>query len=92
MSEENKAKLIAAVKGKPRSEEHCRHISESKKGKYLGDKNPRARAVRCVETGEKFSCAKYAAEWVGIPTGNHNIVSVCRGKLKKAYGYRWEYV
>lgn len=91
MSKVNKEKLIAAIKGKPRSLEHCKHISESKKGVYAGDKNPRAKAVRCIETGDVFTCAKYAADWLGVSGGNHNIISVCTGNLKSAYGYHWEY-
>lgn len=84
-------KLSAALTGREFSEEHKRHISESKKGVYSGHKNPRAKAVVCVETGQVFLCAKYAAEWVGCPGGNHNIISVCTEKLKHAYGYTWRY-
>lgn len=37
-----------------------KRVTES--GRYIGDKNPKARAIMCVETGEVFSCIKYAQE------------------------------
>lgn len=90
-SEETRKKLSIALTGREFSDEHKRHISESKKGVYSGHKNPRAKTVVCIETGDVFLCAKYAAEWAGHPGGNHNIISVCTGNLKSAYGYTWRY-
>lgn len=89
-SAETRRKLSAAHTGKVFSAEHCRHISESKKGTQAGANNPRARKVRCIETGRVFETIKEA----GIFTGGSpkNIISVCRGNLKTSGGYHWEYV
>ena len=35
-----------------------------------GGKNPRAKAVRCIETGEEFSCAADAGRAYGLAPGN----------------------
>lgn len=57
--------------------------------KMTGSNNPRAKKVRCVETGEVFDTIKDAQEWLGIKTG---ICECCKGKLEKAGGYHWRYV
>lgn len=88
-TEEHCRKLSEALTGREFSEEHCRHISESKRGKYTMSDNPRAKCVRCVETGKVYSCMKEATAELGI--NNHNISSVCKGKLKTAGGFHWEY-
>ena len=89
-SEDTRKKLSIALTGRKFSEEHCRHISESKKGTQVGKNNPRARKVRCVETGVVFDTIKDAGEFIG--GSPKNIISVCRGKLKTSGGYHWEYV
>lgn len=38
-----------------------------------------------------FNAIVDAARFIGIKQSGH-IVSCCKGKLKSAYGYRWEYV
>lgn len=64
------------LKGVPRSEEYKQMMSEKFKGRLIseetkkkmsenhydcsGGKNPRAKKVRCIETGEVFDCAKDA--------------------------------
>ena len=53
-SEETRRKLSEAHKGRVFSKEHCRRIGESKKGTQAGANNPRARKVRCIETGTVF--------------------------------------
>ena len=83
-------RLSEALKGRTFSEEHCKHISESKKGVYAGANNPRARKVRCIETGVVFSTIKDAGLFIG--GSPKNIVSVCRGRLQTSGGYHWEYV
>lgn len=89
-SEEYRKKLSESLKGRVFTEEHCRHISEGKKGTQAGKNNPRARKVRCVELDIVFDTIKEAGEFVkGSPK---NIISVCAGRLKTSGGYHWMYV
>lgn len=88
-SEETRRKLSIANTGKVFSEEHRKHISESKKGVYVGKNNPRARKVVCVETGVVFDTIKDAGVFTG--GSDKNIVSCCRGRLKTSGGYHWKY-
>ena len=86
--------------GTHHSEETKRKISESNKGKYpsketrekmsknrpdvSGSKNPRARKVRCVETGEEFDTAKEAGDKYKMCPSNPGcgIRDCCRGRRK----------
>lgn len=90
LTEEQRKKLSASLKGRTFSPEHCRKISESKRGKYTLADNPKAKRVRCIETGKVYACMKEVTNELGIC--NHNISSVCAGKLKTAGGFHWEYV
>lgn len=78
-SEESRKKISEARKelykrtthpcvGKKLSEETKKKISEAriKNGAGIGGKNPSARKVVCIETGETFECIKYAAEHYNI--------------------------
>ena len=92
-------------KGKRTSEEVKRHLSEINTGEkspmygkkrpehsqnMSGAGNPRARRVRCKETGEEFGCVKDAAKKYG--TQNSNIIKMLSGFQKTAAGMTWEYV
>ena len=64
-TEETKQKMSKAKKGKPRnplSEGTKQKLSEA----FKGDKNPRARAVVCLETLQVFTTTKEASEWCGV--------------------------
>lgn len=50
----------------------------------------RTTKVRCIDTGEVFSCIKAAAEAYGI-INRGGITECCRGRAKTAGGLRWEY-
>jgi hypothetical protein len=52
--------------------------------------NHKARAVRCLDTGEVFKTIAQAAEKYGLP--GSCISDCCRGVQKTAGGLRWEYV
>ena len=90
LTEEQRKRLSESLKGRVFSLEHCRHISESKKGKATMANNPKAKRVRCIETGKVYGCMKEAMLDTGA--NSHNISSVCSGKLKTAGGFHWEYV
>lgn len=51
--------------------------------------------VICVDTGITFESGRAAADWLrsnGYPTArNSHISSVCKGKLRRAYGYAWRF-
>lgn len=76
-------KISEKIKGKPKTEEHKRKISEAK----TGDNNPMAKKVICLETKQVFNCIKDASEWCG----KKGISGCCRGQQKTAGGYHWMY-
>ena len=84
-TEETKTKIRESNKGKIVSDETRRKISESR----IGEKNPIARAVTCIETGETLWGAKAFQDKYGFY--GTNITRCCRGKKKTAYGYHWRY-
>lgn len=52
--------------------------------------NRHAKPVRCVETGIIYPSVSFIQRTFGY--NQANIASVCKGKLKTAYGYHWEYI
>ena len=47
------------------------------------------RKILCVDTGQVFKSSTDAAKSCnGFPS---NIINCCQGKIKSAYGYRWQY-
>ena len=85
-SEETKEKLRQAALGRKLSQETKNKISNATKG----EKNPRAKTVLCIETGQIFSTIKEAANLFNID--NSSICKVCNGKQKTAGGYHWQYL
>jgi len=75
----------ARQRGKPKSENHIRALRQS-----------RARAVVCVENGEKVDAFIDAVNWAretqDRPTANHSkILRAMKDEKFTAYGYRWKY-
>ena len=102
-TEETKRKISKGQLGKKLSEEHRTKISESRKGftrtlqsrlkqskSICGDKNHKAKRIRCIETGKVYSHIKLAACEIGV--SNSTISSCLRGKSKTAGGLHWEYL
>lgn len=77
---------------RPKSEEHRKHLSESRKNKGIavGAKNPNAKKVYCTETNTVYSWAGEAAEALNINV--RSIRQCCQGILKTAKGYHVSYV
>ena len=75
---------------KHHSEETKLKISIKNKGKFAGNKNPRARKVQCIETGKIYECIKDAIEDTGITT----IGACCKGTIKicRKSGTHWRYI
>lgn len=66
------------IKNKKLSEKHKKNISKSIKG----NKNPRARKILCITTGEIFSYIEEVEEKYNIKTSG--ISACCRGDRKSA--------
>ena len=77
--------------GKRHSEETKKKMSADRKGRHANEKHPRARKVKCIETGEVFNCIKEAGEKSGA--NRHHISQVCLKQhgRKTAGGFHWEY-
>lgn len=78
--------------GKKHSEATRRKISEVQKGKRVSGGNPHAKAILCIETGERFPCITDACRKLGASERSSHITTVCKGRRKTAFGYRWEYI
>lgn len=89
--------------GKHHTEEGKKHISEALRGHsvsestreklkahFSGAKSPRARAVRCLDTGVIYRAVSEAALATGAEATS--IVRCCKGQLQRAGGFHWEYV
>lgn len=88
IAEETKVKMR-----KPKPYGFGERLSIAKKGKaivsFLGSGNPRAKAIRCIETGEIFPFIQAAQDRYTFNI--KNIAACCRGERKSAGGYHWEY-
>lgn len=89
---EKKAKWVQAHLGKRLSEEAKHHLSESR----IGAKNPVAKSVICLTTGQVFDTVKEAAEFYGLksPSGigraiTHTQGRKTAGKLKDGTSLEW---
>ena len=78
--------------GKKRTEETKRKLSECKKGKYIGDKNPRAKAVIGFKINgcniKHYKCMKESEKDGFNPKCIRNC---CKGKQKNHKDYVWYY-
>lgn len=85
-------KISESRKGMTFSEEHRLHLSQAKKGKYCGAKNPSAKAVKQYSLNREYiktwDCLADVDRALGISKGN-----ICRA-IKydgTAGGFRWGY-
>ena len=56
----------------------------------MNENHPRAKRVRCIETGEEFLSARKAAE--AYHTTHTCITRVCNGERKTTLGKHWEWI
>lgn len=89
-SEETKKKISEANKGKPKSEETKKKMSKAKKSMYIGENNPRAKKVHCIELNITFNTLKEASEKLNICRSS--IGDCLHGRQKTAGGYHWKEV
>lgn len=94
-SDSHKNKLSKAMRGKNNPFYGKKHSEESKRkislnhADFSGRKHPRAKAVRCVESGTVYDSAASAALETGIL--QPSISKCCLGYRKTAGGVHWEY-
>lgn len=84
-TEETKQKISETLTG--------RHLDEAQKekiAKFMNTQHPRAKKVRCIETGEVFLSARKAAE--AYNTVHSCIARVCNKERKTTKGLHWEWV
>lgn len=89
LSKETRKKMSESHVGKCQGKKngmygkHCSEESKNKiREKLSGAKNPSARKVQCIETGEKFNTIKQAAQWCHI--GHSDIAASINGRQKSA--------
>lgn len=70
------------AKGHKVSNNAKKEMSKKRKGKYVGDRHPQAKKVKCITTGEIFTCVKYASEKYNV--NKSNISACCRGERNYA--------
>lgn len=78
-----------------RNKRNSKLISKALKGKFIGAKNPNAKAVVMYDIqGNKlkeFEMMKDAGKYLGNPNKAKYISDCLRGRYKTAYGYIWKY-
>lgn len=96
---DNALKISNALKGKAKSATHRKNLSKANLGKsrphIAGDKNPAAKAVLCVTTGQHFGTMKEAVQWlksIGYENASDAPISrCCKGVYKYGYKMQWEF-
>ena len=68
--------------GKHRTEEERRKISETLKGKLVGENHPNARKVICLNDSKIFNTVKECAEYYKLNA--NTIINICKGITKKS--------
>lgn len=96
MSEEQKQWMRKAYSGKGNPFYGKRHSEDTRKkmqknhADVKGGKNPMAKKVLCIETGQIFLCAGDAAK--SINRSKSAITNCCSGRSETSGGYHWKYV
>lgn len=88
-SEETKRKMRESALGREISDEQRRSHAEWMSKNFVGTRNPKSRAVRCLNTGEVFESQNIAAKAKGVLQSK--IWKCCNGEAKQTHGLRWEY-
>ena len=81
------------LRGTHRSEETKQKISEKLKGKYIGQNRYNAKKINQFTKNKDFIRSWDCIADVEREMGYHhsNIIQCCKGQIKSAYGYVWEY-
>lgn len=82
--------------GMKRSEETKKNISISKIGKNTGGNHFRSKKIKSIDSNgleKEYENSSYAVKELALlKTACNNILSCANGKLKTAYGYKWEFI
>ena len=78
------------------SEEFCEKISKLRKGKNKGKENYSSKPIVMIDKNDgqiikEFESIHMAGEYLGNVNRQANIWKCLTGKIKTAYGYKWEY-
>ena len=99
-SKEFREKISSIVQGKDNpnygnhwTDEQKQSLSKKQKEskRYEGEKNPNAKPIKCVETGETFSCIKNAQDKYNVKCGNSFTVAL-NHPTRTAAHLHWEYI
>ena len=88
-SEETRQKMRKAAIGRVISDEQKQSHSKWMSENFRGERNPKSRAVRCLNTGEVFESQNIAAKAKGVLQSK--IWKCCNGEASHTHGLRWEY-
>lgn len=97
LSKEQRENLSKANKGRTHSKEARNKMSKAKKGKHISTETKEKIGKPVNMLSEKmvvikrFTTITSALQELGKPITCGNISSCCKGKIKTAYGYKWEY-
>lgn len=92
MSDYTKQRIRESQTGRKKSKEEIEKISNSLKGREAHNKKP----VLCIDKKTnkvlcEYESACLAAKQLNKPDGFSNILKVCRGERRSAYGYKWKF-
>ena len=88
-SKETREKMRNSALGRTISEEQKQSHSKWMSENFVGKRNPKSRAVRCINTGEVFESQNIAAKAKGVLQSK--IWKCCNGEASHTHGLRWEY-
>ena len=88
-SKETRQKMRESALGRVISEEQRQAHSKWMSENFIGARNPKSRAVRCLNTGEVFESQNIAAKTKGVLQSK--IWKCCNGESTHTHGLRWEY-
>lgn len=88
-SEETRQKMREKALGRMIPDEQRRSHSKWMSENFIGNRNPKSRAVRCINTGEVFETQRMAAQEKGVLQSKISLC--CQGKRSHTHGLMWEY-
>lgn len=88
-SDETRQKMRKSALGREISDEQRQKHSKWMSENFVGERNPKSRAVKCLNTGEVFESQSIAAKAKGVLQSK--IWKCCNGEASHTHGLRWEY-
>lgn len=88
-SKETRQKMRESALGREISGEQRQMHSKWMSENFVGKRNPKSRAVKCLNTGEVFESQCIAAKAKGVLQSK--IWKCCNGEANHTHGLRWEY-